>query len=66
MLDFLAGMLSSAYSFLGRKITFLHKGVQDNLALDVPGVTGEPGRVVWLLVGDIDDGGLLATPLAPY
>ena len=39
--------------------------MQDNLAPDVPGVTGEPGGVVWLLVGDVDDSVLLAIPLAP-
>ena len=32
---------------------------------NVPGVCGEPGGVVWLLVGVVDGGGLVVTTVAP-
>ena len=47
------------------KLFFFHRGVQANLAPDVPGVIGELGGVVWLPVVNVGDGGLLGTPVAP-
>ena len=41
-----------------------HSGVQVTLVLDVPGVNGEPGGVVWLLVDAVGDDGRPGPPVA--